>query len=94
LTTLQHRGLLDLSNVAQTGREKCAILREPALIVSPVMNILKSFALWLKKLNASLRAPKLKPEIAGSGSQRMCPFCGLITSRFKSSCLECGKSLP
>ena len=27
------------------------------------------------------------------GSQRMCPFCGLITSRSKSSCLECGKSL-
>ena len=26
------------------------------------------------------------------GSQRMCPFCGLITSRSKSSCLECGKS--
>jgi hypothetical protein len=23
--------------------------------------------------------------------QRMCPFCGLITSRSKSSCLECGK---
>jgi len=25
--------------------------------------------------------------------QRMCPFCGLITPRAKSSCLECGKSL-
>jgi hypothetical protein len=86
--------LLDLSNVAQTGREKYAILKEPALAVSLVMNILKSFALWLKKLNASLRATKLKPEIAGFGSQRMCPFCGLITSRSKSSCLECGKSLP
>ena len=26
-------------------------------------------------------------------SQRMCPFCGLITSRRKTCCLECGKSL-
>ena len=26
-------------------------------------------------------------------SQRMCPFCGLITSRYKTCCLECGKSL-
>jgi predicted amidophosphoribosyltransferase len=28
-----------------------------------------------------------------SGSQRMCPFCGLITPRSKRVCLECGKSL-
>jgi len=26
-------------------------------------------------------------------SQRMCPFCGLITPRAKRVCLECGKSL-
>ena len=26
------------------------------------------------------------------GSQRMCPFCGLITSRYKTWCLECGRS--
>ena len=36
---------------------------------------------------------KLKPPIAGYGSQRMCPSCGLMTSRFKACCLECGKSL-
>ena len=35
---------------------------------------------------------KLKPQIAGFRSQRMCPSCGLITSRFKARCLECGKS--
>jgi hypothetical protein len=28
-----------------------------------------------------------------SASPRMCPFCGLITPRSKSSCMECGKSL-
>jgi hypothetical protein len=26
-------------------------------------------------------------------SQRMCPFCGLITPRFEICCLECGKAL-
>jgi hypothetical protein len=39
------------------------------------------------------RMRRLKPQIAGVGSQRMCPSCGLITSRFKAHCLECGKSL-
>ena len=32
------------------------------------------------------------PQISGYGSQRMCPFCGLITSRLKACCLECGGS--
>jgi hypothetical protein len=36
---------------------------------------------------------RLKPQIAGAGAQRMCPFCGLITSRLKARCLECGKFL-
>jgi len=30
-----------------------------------------------------------KPEVTRSG-QRMCPNCGLITSRLKRRCLECG----
>jgi hypothetical protein len=38
------------------------------------------------------RMRKMKPQIAGYGTQRMCPSCGLITSRLKASCLECGKS--
>ena len=33
------------------------------------------------------------PQIVGYGSQRMCPSCGLTTSRLKTCCLECGKSL-
>jgi hypothetical protein len=36
---------------------------------------------------------KLRPRVAGYGSQRMCPSCGLITSRLKACCLECGQSL-
>ncbi len=30
---------------------------------------------------------------ADFASQRMCPFCGLITPRSKRFCLECGKPL-
>jgi hypothetical protein len=26
-------------------------------------------------------------------SQRICPFCGLITPRFETCCLECGRML-
>ncbi len=37
---------------------------------------------WLRKLN---------PQVAGFRSQRMCPSCGLITSRLKANCLECGE---
>jgi hypothetical protein len=36
---------------------------------------------------------KLKSQVVGYGSQRMCPSCGLITSRLKACCLECGQSL-
>lgn len=37
----------------------------------------------------------LKPQIVGLRSQRMCPSCGLITSRVNPRCLECGvASIP
>jgi hypothetical protein len=36
---------------------------------------------------------KLKPQPQQVQSQRMCPFCGLITPRAKRLCLECGKPL-
>jgi hypothetical protein len=36
------------------------------------------------------RRHKLNPQITGFRSQRMCPSCGLITSRLKARCLECG----
>jgi predicted amidophosphoribosyltransferase len=34
---------------------------------------------------------RLKLQVAGYASQRMCPACGLITPRSKAACLECGK---
>jgi hypothetical protein len=35
----------------------------------------------------------LAPQATQVPVQRMCPFCGLITPRYKTSCLECGRSL-
>jgi len=49
---------------------------------------LASIADLLGKLRATLA-----PQAQQIGSQRMCPFCGLITPRAKRFCLECGKSL-
>jgi hypothetical protein len=37
-----------------------------------------------------IRKPSL--QISGVRSQRMCPSCGLITSRLISHCQECGKT--
>ena len=33
------------------------------------------------------------PPAQQVGTQRMCPFCGLITPRANRVCLECGKPL-
>ena len=35
----------------------------------------------------------LKRHDGDFASQRVCPFCGLITPRYESCCLECGKVL-
>jgi hypothetical protein len=35
----------------------------------------------------------IKPTTQNFASQRMCPFCRLITPRSGRFCLECGKSL-
>jgi hypothetical protein len=49
---------------------------------------------WLTAVtNSFAKLAKPKAVTQGYGSQRMCPFCGLITPRSKRLCLECGKSL-
>ena len=55
-------------------------------------NRLRRRLAFITKLFAKLRAVST-PQARDAQSQRMCPFCGLITSRFKASCLECGKSI-
>ena len=54
-----------------------------------------AFSLMIALIMILLLYPrrKVKPQIAVYGSQRVCPFCGLITSRLEACCLECGKSL-
>lgn len=37
-----------------------------------------------------MRMPRL--QLSEFRSQRMCPSCGLITSRFNTRCQECGKN--
>lgn len=36
---------------------------------------------------------KLHPHTSDFESLTVCPSCGLITSKYKNSCLECGKAL-
>jgi hypothetical protein len=54
-----------------------------------------SFGLLIALLTILLldKMRRLKPQVPGYGSQRMCPSCGLITSRLKACCLECGQAL-
>ena len=35
---------------------------------------------------------KMEPHDGDFTSQRMCPFCGLVTPRHEACCLECGRS--
>jgi hypothetical protein len=60
---------------------------------------LRRFADRVQRLAASV-GRRFSAAIAGLSrpgkdyaSQRMCPFCGLITPRSKRLCMECGKAL-
>jgi hypothetical protein len=45
-------------------------------------------------ITASLRKMlRMEAHDGDFASQRVCPFCGLITPRFETCCLECGKAL-
>src|ERR1700721_2055440 len=49
---------------------------------------------WIARTRAARRKrfESLRLPARRVASPRMCPFCGLLTPRSKSSCLECGKS--
>ena len=57
------------------------------------ISILAGLLIALVAILLLYKMRKLKLQVAAYGSQRMCPWCGLITSRLKACCLECGKSL-
>ena len=60
--------------------------------MEPVSRRLQRRLAYISDLLVKLLAI-VTPRTREIRSQRMCPFCGLITPRYKTSCLECGKSL-
>jgi len=45
-------------------------------------------------LAAALRKSlRMEPHNGDFASQRVCPFCGRITPRYETCCLECGRVL-
>jgi hypothetical protein len=61
------------------------------LVVHPFLVQVRTLLAFITDQMRKLFA--MKTQRAAFGSQRMCPFCGLITPRSKPFCLECGKSL-
>jgi hypothetical protein len=54
-----------------------------------VAGVRSLFAFLAASLPKSLKMERHDGDFA---SQRMCPFCGLITPRDETCCLECGKA--
>lgn len=60
--------------------------------------MLHQFIVRIRNLRAFIAASLRKflgmePHDGDFASQRVCPFCGLITPRYETCCLECGKTL-
>jgi len=79
------RGLERLSKPMQKLPRRVAFMNATSIFIGLLIVLFTILAL------RGMR--KAKAPGAGSGSQRMCPNCGLITSRLKARCLECGKPL-
>jgi hypothetical protein len=98
---------LNLSNPGQNGRARAGTLKlrkdllplGTGVPIKPMeINVRRFRKRWWRRISsipdwfAQLRA-NVGAEARKLGPQRMCPFCGLITSRHKTCCLECGRSL-
>jgi hypothetical protein len=68
-----------------------AVLSKKGRFMNAIISIGMLLVLFTTVLLHWMRRPEL--QLAGSQSQRMCRSCGLITSRSKPRCLECGKPL-
>jgi hypothetical protein len=77
-----HRYLSDELGRMQYSHEG-SLLMNATSISFGVLIVLFTFLLLAWRL-------RLKPQTVGFRSQRMCPSCGLITSRLNPRCLECG----
>jgi len=61
-----------------------------AAIPHPLLSRVRSLRAFVA---ASLRSfLKMEPHDGDFTSQRMCPFCGLVTPRHETCCLECGRA--
>jgi hypothetical protein len=61
-----------------------------AAIPHPFLSRVRSLSAFVA---ASLRSfLKMEPHDGDFTSQRMCPFCGLVTPRHETCCLECGRA--
>ena len=65
--------------------KKVAFMNATSIVVGLLLALLTILLLH--------RMRHLKPRTAGYGTQRMCPSCGLITSRLRACCMVCGKPL-
>lgn len=56
--------------------------------------VLRPFLVRVRSLRAFIAASmrKMLRMDGDFASQRVCPFCGLITPRYETCCLECGKA--
>jgi|SRR5450755_3453149 hypothetical protein len=106
MRAILHR--ITVANMSWYGREMCFLaslpcLRRDRLLGGQVRNSESAMTPAVRRFFARVHtvfvsiADFLKnffPTTGGDfGSQRMCPFCGLITSSRKAHCLECGKVL-
>jgi len=88
---LDHSGRLPVTEQIPTrGRKGEGGSMEP--VFRQFRNRLRRRLAFIADLFAKLLVI-LIPQAREVRSQRMCPFCGLITPRHKASCLECGRSL-
>ena len=69
--------------------EKRRVSMDPML--RPFRDWLRRRLAFMTNLFRKLRVI-LMPQAPEVRLQRICPFCGLITLRHKTSCLECGRS--
>jgi hypothetical protein len=59
---------------------------------------LHQFIVRVRNLRAFIAASlrkllRMEPHDGDFASQRVCPFCRLITPRYETCCLECGKAI-
>jgi hypothetical protein len=92
---------LRTSTFAQNYQSSCVIVtlscigRNAELIMDTVLHPLLVRVRSLRAfIAASLRKTlRMEPNDGDFATQRVCPFCGLITPRYETCCLECGKAL-